>query len=116
MQPEWEIWIDANLSPAIAKWLSDHTGFIVKSAYSLNLRGLSDPVVFQMAKQSGKVIIISKDADFADLVNRLGSPPKLINIKIGNRSNRLLWEYIQPSVDEAISLLTTTEIEIVDIQ
>lgn len=42
MQPDWEIWLDTNISPAIAKWMNEETGVIVKSSYSLSLHHLTD--------------------------------------------------------------------------
>jgi len=42
MQLDWEIWLDNNISPIIAKWLADETGWIVKSSYSLQLHFMDD--------------------------------------------------------------------------
>lgn len=42
MQPDREIWLDTNISPAIAKWMVEYTGISVKSSYSLNLHYMSD--------------------------------------------------------------------------
>ena len=42
MQPDWEIWLDCNISPIIAKWLKEKTGWKVQSAYILNLYKLND--------------------------------------------------------------------------
>jgi predicted nuclease of predicted toxin-antitoxin system len=115
MPPEvWELWLDAQLSPIIAKWMAEYTGLTVKSSYSLQLNNLSDTVIYNMAKATGNVILISKDADFDELVNRLGSPPKLIVIKKGNCDNREMWEYIKPNILKAIRLLTTSAIDIVE--
>lgn len=77
----WEIWLDTHLSPAIAKWMADYTGFIVKSSYILSNNSLDDIEIYHKAKSAGNVIIISKDVDFSELINRLGAPPKLISIK-----------------------------------
>jgi predicted nuclease of predicted toxin-antitoxin system len=76
MLPEldWEIWLDCNLSPAIAKWMKEDTGWDVKSAYSLQLYHLADAEIYQKAKAAGKVILISKDADFPEFINRYGAP------------------------------------------
>ena len=102
MQLDWEIWLDANISPVIAKWMADHTGFTVKSAYILSFQRLTDQEVYTRAKETGKVIIISKDTDFPELISRLGSPPKLILLKIGNCSNKSLWNFLKQSIQEAI--------------
>jgi predicted nuclease of predicted toxin-antitoxin system len=58
---------------------------------------------------------VSKDADFPELISRLGPPPKLINIKIGNMGNRQLWERIQVGVVEGVKILTTSDVTIVEI-
>jgi predicted nuclease of predicted toxin-antitoxin system len=116
MQPDWEIWLDTNLSPVIAKWMTEYTGFSVKSSYSLELRQKTDLEIYQMARIQGKVVIISKDADFPELISRLGSPPKLINLKIGNCDNRKLWGFLQPQIKSAIDLLITSEVDIIEIE
>ena len=115
MQFDWEVWLDSNLSPIIAKWLSDKISLKVKSSYSLSLHKLSDHEVYLKAKEFGNVIIISKDSDFSELISRIGSPPKLISIKIGNSSNQILWNHVQNPIINAITILTTTEIDIVEI-
>jgi predicted nuclease of predicted toxin-antitoxin system len=117
MPPEnWEIWLDTQLSPIIAKWTSEYTGFTVKSSYSLQLNSLTDAAIYHKAKENGKVILISKDADFPELINRLGSPPKLIVIKKGNSDNRTMWEFIKPNIERAVKLLTTTNADIVELE
>jgi len=116
MQLDWEIWLDTNLSPIIAKWIKEYTGFEVKSSYTLSLHYLTDIEIYKRAKEQGNVILISKDADFPELISRLGAPPKLINLKIGNCDNRVLWEWIKPHINEAITVLSTSDIDIVDLE
>jgi predicted nuclease of predicted toxin-antitoxin system len=116
MPLEWEIWLDTHISPAIAKWMADYTGFIVKSSYTLSLHELDDLVIYQKAKDYGKVILFSKDVDFSELISRLGSPPKLISLKIGNCDNRTLWELIRPEIQEAIKILINSDIDIVELE
>jgi len=108
MQPDWEIWIDTNISPIIAKWMAEQTGLVVKSSYSLSLHYLSDKEIYEKAKSQGQVILVSKDADFPELISRLGAPPKLINIRIGNMGSRQLWELIQASVIKGVKILMTS--------
>ena len=111
-----EIWLDTNISPAIAKWMGDYLGIIVKSSYTLDLHYLDDLTIYERAKKQGNVVLISKGADFAELISRLGWPPKLINLKIGNCSNQLLWDRIKPKIDQALQLLINEEIDIVELQ
>lgn len=116
MPPEWEIWLDTHISPAIAKWIKDHTGIQTKSAYVLEFHTLPDNEIYRRAKEYGNVILISKDADFPELISKLGAPPKLINIRIGNCNNRTLWGFIEPNIKKAIELLTTDDIDIIEIE
>jgi predicted nuclease of predicted toxin-antitoxin system len=115
MQPEWEIWLDTNISPAIAKWMTEYTGYTVKSSYSLSLHHKTDLEIYQLARTQGKVILLSKDADFPELISRLGAPPKLISLKIGNCDNRTLWEFIQRNIKDALDLLTNGDVDIIEL-
>ena len=117
MLPEdWEIWLDTQLSPIIAKWMAEYTGFNVKSSYTLQSNSLSDLTIYNNAKEKGNVILISKDADFPELISRLGSPPKLIVIKKGNCNNQEMWAFIKPNIVEAINILTLSDIEIIELE
>lgn len=116
MPPEnWEIWLDTQLSPVIAKWIIEYTGYVTKSSYSLLLHNLSDPEIYYQARAAGKVILVSKDADFPELISRLGSPPKLIVIKKGNCDNRQLWEFIKPNLIKSLNILTSSDVDIVEL-
>lgn len=116
MQPDWEIWLDVNLSPAIAKWMKEYTGLVVKSSYALSYQTLKDLEIYQTANKHGKVILISKDTDFPELINRLGAPPKLINIKIGNCDNRKLWSLLKPQIMGMVNTLTSTDTDIIEFE
>lgn len=76
---------------------------------------MDDITIYQKAKEQGKVIIISKDTDFPELITRLGAPPKLINLKIGNCGNRTLWDYIKPGIKQAVTVLTSSDTDIVEL-
>jgi|SRR3569833_123796 len=117
MRPEdWEIWLDAQISPIIAKWMTDYTGLNVKSAYKLQHNTLTDTQIYNNAKAAGNVILISKDADFPELISRLGSPPKLIVIHKGNCDNQQLWEFIRPSIMKSVRLLISTDVDIIELE
>ncbi|MDM8176116.1 MULTISPECIES: DUF5615 family PIN-like protein [Olivibacter] len=116
MPLDWEIWLDTNISPVIAKWMMAHLNVIVKSSYSLDLHFLDDLTIYNRAKSAGKVVLVSKDADFPELISKLGSPPKLINLKIGNCSNQILWEKIKPRMKEVLTILAESDIDMVELQ
>lgn len=106
MQPEFEIWVDAHISSIIAKWLKDDFGWICKSSFILQLHGLDDIEIYNKAKAAGFVILLTKDSDFPSLVERLGTPPKVINLKAGNMKSRLLYPRLKPHIQRAVRMLT----------
>ena len=112
----WEIWLDVQISPVIAKWMTEYTGLNVKSSFILGFKSMTDHAIYQQAKIHGNVILVSKDADFIEIVNRLGSPPKLINIKIGNCDNRKLWQFLQKHIDTALQMLLVADVNIIEIE
>ena len=116
MQLDWEIWLDSNLSPIIAKWLAGETGWRVKSSYILQHSSLDDLTVYSKAKEQGNVILISKDTDFPDLISRLGAPPKLVFIQIGNTDNKVLWNFLKKNIHTAVEILTTTDVSIIELE
>lgn len=116
MQLDWEIWIDMHISPIIAKWLSEETGWIVKSSYTLQFNTVEDLTIYYKAKESGRVILISKDSDFPEIISRLGSPPKLIVINIGNCSNKEMWSFIKSRIYKAVEILNTEQVDIIELE
>lgn len=94
----------------------EHTRMTVKSSYTLSFNQSQDLDIYNTAKEYGQIIQISKDSDFSELISRLGSPPKLINLKIGNCDNKTLWAILQPKILEAIDLLTQSDVQIVDFE
>ncbi|OZH55739.1 hypothetical protein AFK68_02630 [Hydrocoleum sp. CS-953] len=102
------IWVDAQLSPAIATWISDTFGVTALALRDIGLRDAEDFEIFEAAKAQS-VILITKDSDFVDLVNRLDSPPQIIWLTCGNTSNARLREILSATLPEALELLLSGE-------
>jgi predicted nuclease of predicted toxin-antitoxin system len=83
------IWLDAHLSPSIARWIAETFAVECASARDLGLRDALDPPIFAAARAAG-AIVITKDADFAEMVERRGPPPRVIWLRCGNTSNAAL--------------------------
>lgn len=113
---DWEIWLDVQISPIIAKWMAEYTGLVVKSSFVLGYKTMTDLTIYQFAKMHGNIILISKDADFTEIVTRLGSPPKLISVKVGNCDNRTLWQLLQSHINRAIHMLLVDDVNIIEIE
>ena len=88
------VWLDAQLSPAIAIWLQREFNWAAKPVRDLGLRDSSDLDIFFAARQA-EAIVMTKDNDFAEMVQRFGSPPKVILITCGNTSNEFLQNYLR---------------------
>jgi predicted nuclease of predicted toxin-antitoxin system len=90
------LWIDAHLSPALARWLSDTFGVTAHAVRDLRLRAAKDLPIFHAAREAGAVIM-SKDSDFVLLLERLGPPPQILWVTCGNTSNARLREVLLKS-------------------
>ena len=115
MPPDWEIWLDNHISPIVAKWLKDDLGYEVKSSYVLQLSILRDIDIYYKAKEYGKVIIVSKDSDLDEIISLLGSPPKLISLKVGNCDNKILFSILKNNLEKAIRLSFDFNQDIIEI-
>ena len=102
------IWIDAHLSPTIAPWISKTFNIRAFALRDLGLRDAEDPEIFEAGKAQ-KIIFMTKDSDFVDLVERLGSPPQIIWLTFGNTSNAQLKEILTATLPRALEILATGE-------
>ncbi len=102
------IWVDAHLSPAIATWITSTFGIEAIPLRDLGLRDAEDPEIFEAAKEQNAVVM-TKDSDFVDLVERLGSPPQIIWLTCGNTSNARLREMLSETLPRALELLAAGE-------
>lgn len=82
-------WLDAQLSPRIAYWLSDKFGIQAIPIRDLGLRDAADQEIF-MAARAADVVVVTKDLDFVEMVERLGPPPQVLWLTCGNTSNQQL--------------------------
>lgn len=108
-------WIDAQLPPQLAQWLSNRFGVSAQAIRDLGLRNAEDKEIFQAAREAGAVLI-SKDSDFVDLVLHHGPPPQVLWITCGNVSNLHLQTVCEKAFQEAVDLLKAGEsvVEIAD--
>jgi predicted nuclease of predicted toxin-antitoxin system len=102
------IWVDAQLSLAIAKWISDNFTVSALAVRDLGLREATDQQIFAAAKDAG-AIVMTKDIDFIQLLDKLGPPPQIIWITCGNTSNARLKELLTQTLQPAIALLQAGE-------
>jgi predicted nuclease of predicted toxin-antitoxin system len=98
------IWLDAHLSPRVAKWITARFGEPAMPVRELGLREAEDSVIWDAARQAG-TIVLTKDADFEERVRRLGSPPHIIWLTCGNTSESRRKEILGQHLPAALDLL-----------
>jgi predicted nuclease of predicted toxin-antitoxin system len=100
------IWLDAQLSPLLAKWITDTFQFTCVHVRDAGLTGSEDKEIFFAARKQN-AIVITKDSDFQDLLLIHKSPPKIIWLTCGNTSNEKLKEIFSKRLPEAMKILAT---------
>lgn len=107
------IWLDAQLSPAISTWISQQYGVSTIALRDLGLRDATDREIF-FATRAVDAIVMTKDSDFINLLEKYRPPPKVIWLTCGNTSNARLKEILTETLEKALELLQTGE-ELVEI-
>lgn len=110
-------WLDAQLPPQLAPWLTGTFGVAAYSASDLGYWDASDDQIF-LAARAAEAVVVSKDSNFLDRVTRLGPPPQLLYVTCGNTSTRFLKDVFIRVFPEAHHLLGQGEpvVEIGDLR
>jgi predicted nuclease of predicted toxin-antitoxin system len=100
--------VDAQLSPALAPWITDEFGLEAASARRLGLTRASDREIYSAAREAG-AIVLTKDADFVLLLQQFGPPPSVLWIRCGNTSNAHLREVLRRTLRNALQMIVAGE-------
>lgn len=92
---------DQNLSFKLCQFVAD------LFPNSSHVRGLGmseavDQVIWNFAKANG-FAIVSQDVDFAEMAALLGSPPKVILLRVGNQSTAAVSSLLQRRADVIVA-------------
>jgi predicted nuclease of predicted toxin-antitoxin system len=98
------LWVDAQLSPALAPWITDEFGIEAYSVNYLGLRDAEDPQIFRAAREAGAVVL-TKDNDFVLLLQQHGPPPQVLWVTLGNTSNTRMKQVLRELLHPALELL-----------
>lgn len=99
-----KFWIDAQLPPGLAHWLGEALDVEAAALRDLGLLFAKDAAIFEAAREAD-VVLISKDIDFVDLVQRRGPPPRVLWVTCGNASNSRLRDVFTATFPRALALL-----------
>jgi predicted nuclease of predicted toxin-antitoxin system len=103
-----KVWLDAQVSPALAQWMSLRLGVEARAIVDLGLRNAKDHEIFFSARSAGAVVL-TKDADFVELVLRHGPPPQVVWVTAGNTSNARLRTLLESTWPRITALLDAGE-------
>ena len=112
------IWIDAQFSPAIAAWIQSTLGVTAIALRDIGLRDAEDKEIFVAAK-TASVVVMTKNADFVNLLDRLGPPPQILWVTCGNTSsNSKIKQILSMTLLQALAILEAGEdlVEISDLE
>jgi predicted nuclease of predicted toxin-antitoxin system len=104
-----KIWLDAQLSPALAPWMSAQFAVSAVAVRDLGLRDSADREIFFAAREA-LAILITKDSDFVRLLENFGPPPRVIWLTFGNTSNARLKKIFAQTLTRALDLIQAGEI------
>ncbi|MCA1790714.1 MAG: DUF5615 family PIN-like protein [Thioalkalivibrio sp.] len=104
-----KLWLDAQLSPTLARWLEDRFEVEVLAVQTdPSLLSAGDEEIFDAAR-AADVVVMTKDRDFVDLLKRLGPPPKILWVTVGNTSNAVMKDILSKALSKALEQLERGE-------
>jgi predicted nuclease of predicted toxin-antitoxin system len=103
-------WIDAQLPPALARWLQTEHGTDARHVEELGFHRARDTEIFAAARAAtGPVAVVTKDDDFVKLLDQHGPPPQVVWLRCGNVTNRELRRIVLDAWPRALDLLAAGE-------
>jgi predicted nuclease of predicted toxin-antitoxin system len=94
------LWLDAQLSPALARWISEEfTSIQAVHVRELSLLKEDDRQIFSTSR-SASAVVITKDRDFLHLLFEQGPPPQVIWLRVGNSSNQALQAILVRTLEQ----------------
>jgi predicted nuclease of predicted toxin-antitoxin system len=102
------LWLDAQLSPAMALWLRMRFDVDAFAVRELGLRDAEDLEIFEAARVAG-VVVMTKDSDFVELLQHHGPPPQILWLRSGNTSNARLKQLLTQALPAVLPMLESGE-------
>ena len=103
------VWVDAQLLPALARWLAHEYGVAAVHVEAVELLQADDPVIFEAARAGGASVVVTKDEDFVQLVDRHGPPPQVVWVTCGTVRNAELRRIVLEAWPRVATLLAAGE-------
>ena len=107
MPGERVCWVDAQLPPALARWIGAR-GQVAAHVLDLGLLETPDREIFRQARAAG-CVVSTKDEDFVRLLEQHGPPPQVVWVTVGNARNAVLLALFDRVWDEVCRQLDANE-------
>ena len=98
-----------NARSALAAWLCARLSIECVPVRDLQLQRASDPDIFYVAR-AAQVVVMTKDADFVELLDQHGAPPQVILVTCGNTSNIRLRRLVETAWPTILPMLERGEV------
>ena len=102
------VWVDAQLPPRLAQWLAARFSVTASHVSDLGLLTATDDEIFERAR-AADVVVLTKDLDFVQLLERRGPPPRVVWLTVGNLTNEDLLRILEYRWPRAMDLLAAQE-------
>lgn len=102
------LWLDNQLPPALAPWMRSTLSVECAAVRELNFHRASDFEIFTAAR-AVHAVVITKDADFVELLDQHGPPPQVVLVTCGNTSNVRLRRLVESAWPIVRSMLERGE-------
>jgi len=102
-------WLDEHIDPKLAQWLTAQFDVETQHVRELGFAQTADAKLFAAAKRISGVIIVSKDQDMVELLQRNGPPPQLLWLTCGNMRNTRLQALLLATFPKALELFVAGE-------
>lgn len=110
------IWIDDNLPFRMADWLRSLGVDQVITRREFPKGCLEDVDIFLAARRSGDdSVVFTKDSDFAELLDRYGPPPRVVQLNLGNISNLDLRDWLEANFKELAAELSKPTADLIQV-
>ena len=103
-----KIWLDAQLSPSLAAWIARRFKLDAAAVRDVGLANAEDREIFDAARKAD-VVVVTKDRDFVDLLERYGPPPKVLWVTCGNTANARMKTILAKEFPFALELFNGGE-------
>jgi predicted nuclease of predicted toxin-antitoxin system len=101
----WQLWVDAQLPPALARWLRETAGVDARHVAEVGVLTAADRDIFDAARAAGVTAVITEDEDFMRLLEAYGPPPRVVWVTAGNLRNAELRELVAAAWPRVAELL-----------